>query len=281
VKPYLFLAPMAALSALLCYYPFARTLAHSLSVVNARGQITSFAGLGQYAALMQRPQFAAALRNTLLLALMNVPVTIGLTLACALLTGRRRRFGAVSELLLMLPMAASMSMASLVFKTMLSPSVGIVNYALRLDWGWFTKRQSALTGIAAVTVWLGLGFNYLLLLAAVRALPDSLMEAATLDGANARGRFLHISLPLLSPTVFYAALNNLVLSLMTAGPVILLTQGGPQRATTTLVYLLYASGYGSANYALAGCAAVTAIALTAGVSSLLFRLEKRSVHYVR
>ncbi len=278
-KPYLFLAPIFVFAIGFVYYPFLKTALHSVSAVNARGQITDFTGLANFAYLFSRRDFHAALQNTLTLTAVNVPVTLILTLALALLSGRRRRLSPVYETLFSLPMAVSMATAALIFKVLLNPTVGYVNYALGLQIGWYESRAAAMPGILLLTVWMGIGFEYLLFLSAVRSVPDQLMEAATLDGANGMQRLFRVQLPLMTPTILYVSCNNLVLAMMTSGPVIILTQGGPSRATTTLIYMMYASGYGSSDYSLAACVSMVAFALTFGFTVLAFLLENRGVHY--
>lgn len=279
IKPYLLCLPIVVFAFGFVYYPFCKTLLDSFSVVNFKGEITGFAGLSNYASLFGKSSFQTAFANTLKLTALNVPITLLVTLGLALLCRRKRPLGAVYETLFTLPMAVAMSAAAMIFKVLLNPTVGYVNYALGLNLGWFTQRQSALYGILAVTVWMGIPFNFLLLLAAMRAVPPELSEAAAIDGAGYWARLWRVQLPLVSPTLLYVLCTNTVLSLMTAGPVMIITQGGPSRSTTTLLYLMYVSGYGSANYSLAACVAVVTFLLTLGFTLLSFVLERRGVHY--
>lgn len=171
IKPYLFILPMLVLAVTFVYYPFAKTFLYSFTTVNFKGEITGYAGLDNYAYLVGRRDFSKAIGNTLRLTLMNVPVTIVIALALALLSERRRALSPVWETMFSLPMAVSMSAAALIFKVLLNPTVGYVNYTLGLDWGWFRDKETALTGILSLTVWMGIGFPYLLLLGALRGVP--------------------------------------------------------------------------------------------------------------
>ena len=279
LKPYLLCLPIVVFAIGFVYYPFLKTLLDSFSVVSAKGEITGFAGLSNYASLFGKSNFRTALTNTLKLTALNVPITLLITLGLALLCRRRRPLSPVYETLFTLPMAVAMSAAAMIFKVLLNPTVGYVNYALGLNVGWFTQRQSALYGILAITVWMGVPLNFLLLLAALRAVPSELSEAAAIDGAGFWERLWRVQLPLVSPTLLYVLCTNMVLSLMTAGPVMIITQGGPSRSTTTLLYLMYVSGYGSANYSLAACVAVVTFLLTLSFTMLAFVLERRGVHY--
>ena len=137
LKPFLFLLPILIFAVLFVYYPFTRTIVNSFSLVNAKGQIKGFAGLENYSYAFSRQDFWLALRHTLILAAVNVPVTLGITIGLALIAEKKRRLSPVYETMFALPMSVSMSAACMIFKSMFSPALGWVNYALGLDLGWF------------------------------------------------------------------------------------------------------------------------------------------------
>lgn len=278
-RPYLFILPILLFAIGFIYYPFIKTFLYSFSTVNAKGVITGFAGLENFKYLFSRRDFKTALENTLRITAINVPVTVVLTMGLALLANKRRGLSPVYETLFTLPMAIAMSAAAMIFKVLLNPTVGYLNHALGLDFGWYQSREYAIYGILMLTVWMGIGFDFLLFLSAFRAVPDQLMEAGTIDGAGAIARFFKIQLPLISPTILFVALTNMVLAMMVSGPVIILTQGGPARSTTTLIFMMYNSGYGSANFSLSACISLVAFALTFAFTLMAFYLEKKRVHY--
>lgn len=278
-KPYLFLLPMLVFAVGFVYYPFIKTVMQSFSVVNYRGDITGLAGLDNFRYLFSRREFPIAIRNTLRLMLINVPLTLIITLFLAWFSCRRHVLGAVYETMFSLPMTVSMSVITLIFKVLLNPSVGYVNYALGLHVGWYTDRHTAMNGILLLTVWMGIGFNYLLFLSAFRSVPEDLIGSARLEGAGPLRILLHVQLPLISPTILYVMCTNMIQAMMTSGPVLILTQGGPARATTTLIYLMYTSGYSSSNYSLAAAVSLVAFGMTLAFTVLLFLLERKRVHY--
>ena len=157
-KPYkgwLFLLPMVIFAVAFQYWPFLKTAIQSVSIVNFKGEITAFAGLENFRYLFSRREFSAAVRNTLYLALVNVPVTLVITLTLAWLTAERRRFSGLTETLLALPMAVSMSSVAMLFRVLLNPTVGYLNYALGISVGWLTDRNWAMPAILMMTVWMG------------------------------------------------------------------------------------------------------------------------------
>ena len=261
------------------YYPFLKTIVQSVSTVNFRGEITGCAGLENFRYLFSRREFGIAIRNTLKLMLINVPVTLFITILLGWFSSKRRPLGPVYETMLALPMTVSMSSISLIFKVLLNPSVGYVNYALGLRLGWYTDRHTAMAGILLLTVWMGIGFNYLLFLSAFRAVPRDLIGCAQLEGAGALRILLYVQLPMISPTILYVACTNMIQAMMTSGPILILTQGGPSRSTTTLIYLMYTSGYSSSNYSLAAAVSLVTFAMMLTFTALLFALERKRVHY--
>ena len=278
-KPYLFLLPMLAVAVGFVSYPFLKTCLQSVSTVNFRGEITGFAGLENFQYLFSRREFSMALGNTLKLMLINVPLTVVITIGFAWLCSRPHPLHSVYETMLSLPMVVSMASITLIFKVLLNPSVGWLNYALGLDIGWYEDRHTAMNGILLLTIWMGIGFNFLLFLSAFRALPPDMLGSAALDGAGKFRTLLQIQLPLISPTVLYVLCTNMIQAMMTNGPILILTQGGPSRSTMTLIYLMYTSGYASSNYSLAAAVSMAAFGLTLLFSLLLFGMEKRKVHY--
>ena len=262
LRPYLLILPMLIFAVLFVYFPFARTLRHAFSKVNALGQAVGTAGLDNFMYLFSRRDFGQTFFNTVRLTLLNVPLTVAITLGLAALCTSRRRFSAVPETLISIPMAVSMSAAALIFKVMLNPTVGFVDQALGIDYAWYENAGTALNAVLALTVWMGIGFNFLLFLGALRGLPSSVLEAARVDGAGPVRRFFAVDLPLIAPTVLYVVCTNAVLAIMTSGPILIITQGGPRHATSTLIYMMVSSGYASSNYSLAACVSLIAFALS-------------------
>lgn len=259
-----------------CYYPAIKTFIYSLCSVNFRGQITGFAGLENFRYLFSRPDFAKAIENTLKLTFINTPITVVITLLFARLSQRKKPGCSVYELFFSLPMAVSMSAAALIFKVLLSP-VASPAAALGFSVDWLGSRNTAMIGILFLTIWMGIGFNYLLFLSAFRNIPESMLEAAQMDGAGAVKRFFYIELPAISPTLFYVICTNLVQAVMTSGPIIILTDGGPARSTTTLIFMMYSSGYGSSNYSLAACISLMTFVITLLFTIGAFMLEGKRV----
>lgn len=274
-----FLAPIVIFAILFVYYPFIKTIINSLSAVNNKGEILRYVGLDNYKYVFGRRDFKTALTNSIIITAINVPCTLLITIMLARLATKKRRLSPVYETMFTLPMSISMSAACMIFKSMFSPTLGFVNAFFGLELGWFESSDTALYTCLILTIWMGIGFDFLLFQSAFRSIPQHITEAADLDGANFFVRFFKIELPMVSSTVFYVLCTNMVLAMMTSGPMIIITQGGPSRSTTTLMYMMYASGFGSSNYSLAAVVSLVAFVLTFGFTLLSFVFERKKVHY--
>ena len=279
IKPYLFLLPILFFALGFVYYPFGRTLLYSISRVNFRGDITGFAGTRNFKRLFTDPVFITVLKNTLTLSAAFLILNLFFSYTFALLAAKKRRAGIFYETMFMLPMAISMPAASQIFKMLLEPTMGIVNYKLSLNLGWFTDPRTALFGIVLVCLWVGIPFDFLLFLSALRNIPLEITEAADLDGIGFLRRLFRLQIPLTAPTIFYVICTNAVLAMMTSAPIMIITGGQPGRSTATLVFFMYTSGYQSSNYSLAACISIVTFLLTFGMVLLAFVFERKRVHY--
>ena len=279
-RVFFLLLPIMVFAIAFVYLPFIRTIINAFSRVNSKGIIKGFAGLENFIYTYSRKDFLPALKHTLIIAIFNVPITLVITLTLALLSQKRRRLSAVYETMFTLPMSVSMSAACMIFKSMFSPSVGFINYFFSLKLGWFESTETALAACIILTVWMGIGFDYLLLLSALRGIPKSVMEATAVDGISLWRKIFLVEIPLISPTIFYIFCTNLVLCMMTSAPMIIIMGVSPESsATNTLMSMMYQSGFSSSDYGLAAVLSLTAFLLTLLFTILSFVAEKRRVHY--
>ena len=279
-RVFFLLLPIMVFAIAFVYFPFIRTIINAFSRVNSKGIIKGFAGLENFIYTYSRKDFLSALKHTLIIAIFNVPITLVITLTLALLSQKRRRLSAVYETMFTLPMSVSMSAACMIFKSMFSPSVGFINYFFSLKLGWFESAETALAACIILTVWMGIGFDYLLLLSALRGIPKSVMEATEVDGISLWRKIFLVEIPLISPTIFYIFCTNLVLCMMTSAPMIIIMGVSPESsATNTLMSMMYQSGFSSSDYGLAAVLSLTAFLLTLLFTILSFVAEKRRVHY--
>jgi len=139
----------------------------------------------------------------------------------------------------------------------------------------------ALPAVSVATIWQNLGFTFILMSAALQSIPDELLEAARVDGATAWRRFRQVTLPLLSPTVFFATVIGAISAFQAFGQIDLLTEGGPLDHTRVLTYYLYTAAFKSSNDGLAAVLAVALFGITLVLTLVQLRLVERRVFYAR
>ena len=239
IKIFLLLLPALLFTIVFVYYPFIKTIVNAFSRVNAKGVVKGFAGLENFRYTYSRKDFPSALAHTLIIAAVNVPITLVITLSLALLAYKKRPLSPVYETLFTLPMSVSMSAACMIFKSMFSPSVGFINYFFGLKLGWYESVDTALASCIILTVWMGIGFDFLLMLSALRGIPENVMEATRVDGISTFRRIFRVQIPLISPTIFYVFCTNLVLAMMTSAPMIIIMGiSSASSATNTLMSMM-------------------------------------------
>lgn len=201
-------------------------------------------GVEQYRRIFTDPSFSRALLNNLLFALLVVPVQTALALILALLLNRRLRALALFRTLFFMPVVFPLSLVAVVWVLIYAPGPnGMMNAFLELlSLGAWTPRdflhdpQLALPAIMLTSIWQGAGFQMVILLAGLQAIPAELYEAATVDGAGRWQRFWHITLPQLRNTLIFVVLVTTILAFRLFDQVQIMTQGGPHDATTTVMF---------------------------------------------
>jgi len=279
------LAPSALLFAAFVFYPLVRSVQLSFFANDLLGQPQSFVGLEQYATLVTDPYFLDVLATTAYFVALTVVPGIAIGLGLAMLVQIRMRGIGVFRALLATPFAFSAAAAAVVFDVLYRPSIGLLNgllyYAGTAQVEWLTSPALALPSVAAVSVWRYSGYTMLVCLAGLQSIPESLYEAARIDGANARAQFRYISFPLLTPTLLFLVVVSTINSLQTFGEIKIMTQGGPANATTTLVYSLYKTAFGSgtSDFGLASAQGVTLMLVVLCITLVQFRVLGKRTYY--
>jgi sn-glycerol 3-phosphate transport system permease protein len=187
--------------------------------------------------------------------------------------------------LLATPFAFSAAAAAVIFDVFYRPGFGLFNgllyYVGAPPVDWLTSSLTALPSVAAVSVWRHAGYTMIVCLAGLHSIPEQLYEAARIDGASRLAQFRFISLPLLTPTLLFLVVVSTIHSLQTFGEIKILTEGGPSQSTTTLVYSLYKSAFGSggSDYGLASAQGVVLMTIVLIVTAIQFKVLGRKVFY--
>lgn len=277
-----FLAPSLLVLLLFWIGPMIGTVWVSLQDWNLIGT-ARFAGLDNYAELAQDTDFHAAVGHTLLYLALYLPLVLVLGLLVALGLDARLPAMNLFRAIFFLPVISSWVAVSLLWKWILNPANGLFDRALStlgIDGpGWWTSADWAMPAVVLASVWKDLGFVAILLLAGLQTIPTDLKEAAHLDGAGAWRRLRSITLPLLSPSLFFVTVISIINGFQVFDQVWVMTGGGPAGATSVVVEQIvkYAFSYGRVGYASAMSIVLFGIVLL--VTLVQLRLQKRWVHY--
>ena len=283
---YAFLFPALAAFGVFVFYPLVKVVQLAFYSTPPFPNLPAhYVGFDQFRSVLASTAFRSDLWTTVLFVLFTVPAGIVLGLGLAVLARRQVAGIGIFRTIFSSTIATSAAVASLVFFTLLDPEVGLLAYWLGERGGnsLLESPTFALPAVAMVTVWQGLGFTFILMSAAMQSLPEDLEEAARVDGAGATRRFVRVTLPLLSPTIFFAGVVGTISSFQTFGQIDLLTAGGPDGHTTTLVYQLYESAFGGGvnDPGRSAVVAVVLFAILLVLTFLQFRLFERRVFYGR
>jgi multiple sugar transport system permease protein len=204
-------------------------------------------GLGNYVAALSDPAVLGALRNTLSFIAGYLPSVVVLALGLALLLNRKLKGRIAFRAIYFVPVVTSWVAVSLIWKWLLNPQYGLVNYGLAAVGiqgpGWLFDPNWAMAGIVLTSVWKDIGFVTVIYLAGLQDIPENLYEAAELDGASPWQRFWTITLPMLAPTTFFVTTISLISSFQVFDQVWIMTGGGPAGATSVMVEQIYKNAF--------------------------------------
>jgi sn-glycerol 3-phosphate transport system permease protein len=266
------------------YYPVVQTFVLSTYRVAFLGLKKKPVGLENFVSLAQDPGYLNTLRSTAVITVVVVIGGLAVSLAIAMLANQAIRGASVYRVLLVWPFALSPAVTGVIFLFMFSPGFGVVNYLTYLVTGtelnWLGNPRLAVTLIIMASIWKNLGYNVVFYIAALQNLNTEVLEAASIDGANAWNRFWHVTFALLSPMTFFLLITNITFSFFDLfGLIDIVTKGGPLDATNVMIYNLYRDGF---EYYKSGLAAAQSVILFAAVVALTliqFRTSGRRVYY--
>jgi len=278
-----YLAPSLVLFAVFVFIPLGRTFYLSLFNTRVTGQATTFNGIDHYIGLMTSPTFQSGLVATGLFALYTVPVGIALGLVLAVLLNQRLRGINLFRTMMASTIAISAAVGALIWNLLFNPSLGLLNYVLSLVGirgpEWLIQPGIAVVAVSVTTIWLTLGTNIIVLLAGLQGIPEEIYEAARLDGARGLRMFSRITVPMVSPSLFFLLVVDTVGVLQVFTQIHLLTRGGPVDATRTLVYSIYLDAFQNFQFGYASAESVVLFVLVLCLTVIQFRFIERRVHY--
>ena len=279
LAPYGYLLPCMAVFAVFLFYPFFKTIYLSLYKTNKMGEAKLFVGLGNYTELLSSASFRNSLKVTLIFVVIVVLGSMLLGLIAAVLCNKTFPGIRFFSTAYALPMAIASSSAAMIFQIMLHPSVGIVNKLLGLDINWLNDPKTALYCVAILTAWLNSGINFLYFSAGLGNIDETIYERASVDGASGVQQFFTLTLPGLSPIMFYTLVVNIIQAFQSFGQIKILTEGGPNESTNVIVYSIYRDAFFNYRFGSAAAQSVILFFIVMLITLVMFRIEKKGVKY--
>lgn len=272
----IFLTPAMLVIGVFVLYPIVDAAYLSLTSWNGFAPVKPFVGLGNYVRLAGDPEFWNSLLVTVVYAVGVCVLSVVSGLAVAMLLDAPLRARGIYRSVYFLPVVTSSVAAAIVWKYMLDPD-GFVNSVLHLIGiegpDWLQNRWLALSALTLLTVWKNIGFNALLYLTAMQALPNAIYEAAALDGASFWQRLRHMTLPLLAPMTFFVVVQALITSFQAFDLVYVLTGGGPRGGTDVLGMFMYRTAFRLGEFGYGASIAFVTLLLVLGVTLVQWRVS--------
>lgn len=244
--------------------------------------VRTFIGLQNYINQLQHSDFWIATYNTILYTILTVPIglAIALILAIALNNIKGRQF---YRLFFFMPVVTSSVSISVIWMWILNGDIGILNQMLKMIGingpNWLTDPKLVMISIAILSIWWQLGYNMVIFLAGLQGVPKSLYEAAEIDGASKIQQFFKVTLPMISPTTFFLIIMAIIGSFQVFDQAFVLTQGGPGKASYTLVYHIYKNAFIDFRFGMSSAAAMILFVVILIITIFQFAMQKRWVHY--
>ena len=281
--PILLIAPQVLISAIFFFYPAGQAIWQSLFIPDPFGLSSVFVGLGNFEFLFSDKFYRASFVTTAVFSILVTLCSMIPALFLAVMADRLIKGSGTYRTMLIWPYAVAPAIAGVLWLFMFNTRVGVVSWylgQLGYDWNHVLNGGEAMGLVVIASAWGRISYNFLFFLAALQAVPRSVIEAAAIDGARFWKRFWTVVLPLLSPTAFFLLVVNIVYSFFeTFGVIHTITSGGPQQSTTILVYKVFADGFVGQDLGSSAAQSVVLLFVVGLLTVIQFKYIEKKVHY--
>ena len=282
--PYFLILPQILVTVTFFYWPALQGLVQSVMRSDPFGQRNTFIWLENFIALFKDPLYLKSIGTTLVFSICVAAVSISMGLFIATMANRALKAKALIRTMLIWPYAVAPAISGILWLFLLHPSYGVVAIAIKrwlgIDWNPVLDGNDAMFMVVMASAWKEISYNFVFFIAGMQAIPGSLIEAAAMDGASPFRRFWKITLPLLSPTLFFLTVMNIIYSFFeTFGVIHMMTQGGPGGATKILVYKVYQDGFIGLDLGSSAAQSVVLMSLIIVITVFQFKYVERKVQY--
>jgi sn-glycerol 3-phosphate transport system permease protein len=283
ILPYFLVAPQIIITLVFFIWPAFMALYQSVLQEDPFGLSTVFIGLDNFKYIFTDPIYLNSIKVTMVFSFSVAAIAMSVALFLAVLADRAIRGATTYKTFIIWPYAVAPVAAAVLWYFLFNPTVGMISYFLKaigIDWNFTLNGTQAMILVIFAAAWRQISYNFLFFLAGLQAIPKPFIEAAAIDGASPWKRFCTIAFPLLSPTVFFLLVMNLVYAFFeTFGIIHAITEGGPNAATNIMVFKIYHDVFESLD--LGGSAAQSVILMIGVILLTVFQFKyiERKVHY--
>ena len=283
ILPYLLVAPQIIITLVFFIWPAFMALYQSVQQEDAFGLSTVFVGLDNFRYIFTDPIYINSIKVTMIFSFAVAALAMSVALMLAVMAERAIRGATTYKTFIIWPYAVAPVVAAVLWYFLFNPTVGMISFFLKavgIDWNFTLKGGQAMFLVIIAAAWRQISYNFLFFLAGLQAIPKSFIEAAAIDGASPWKRFWTIAFPLLSPTVFFLLVMNLVYSFFeTFGVIHAITEGGPNEATNIMVYKIWHDVFESLDLGGSAAQSVILMGFVILLTVIQFRYIERKVHY--
>lgn len=278
----LFSFPSLIIAFIFSIYPLIKTFIYAFSFTDEKGKIVEFAGFENFIELFTDPSFYLSIFATFKFAVITVFFSITIALFLAILCNEKIKGIGFFRTIFSSSLGVSISASASIVLFMFHPSLGVINEIIKFFGGvplnWLTDSKYALITVAISTIWMNIGFGFLVLTAGLQNISTDIDESCAIDGASYFNKLFKVTLPLLSPSIFYLTITTTLKAFQGFGQVDILTGGGPNNATNFLVYSIYKTAFSSYRFDYASVQGVILLIIIISIMLFKSKLEKK-VHY--
>lgn len=278
----LFSLPSLIIAFIFSIYPLIKTFIYAFSFTDEKGKIVEFAGFENFIELFTDPSFYLSIFATFKFAVITVFFSITIALFLAILCNEKIKGIGFFRTIFSSSLGVSISASASIVLFMFHPSLGVINEIIKFFGGvplnWLTDSKYALITVAISTIWMNIGFGFLVLTAGLQNISTDIDESYAIDGASYFNKLFKVTLPLLSPSIFYLTITTTLKAFQGFGQVDILTGGGPNNATNFLVYSIYKTAFSSYRFDYASVQGVILLIIIIAIMLFKSKLEKK-VHY--
>ena len=280
---YIFLIPQLMITFIFFIWPAIGAIVQSLLYSDAFGLHHYFAGFDNYLDLFKSDEYLHAIFVTILISVSVTFLTMFFGLSMAVLVTNRSKSQKIYKTLLLWPYAVAPAVAAILWRFLFHPSLGWITGFFEYfgyHFNYLISAPQALMVVIIASSWQQFSYNFLFFFAALKLIPKELTEAAIIDGASSWRRFWQIKFPLLSPTLFFLLIMNMIYSVFdTFGVIQVMTNGGPEYSTTTLIFKVYKDGFVGMDLGSSSAQSVILMIIVIGLTMFQFQYLDKRVHY--